>query len=155
MTKPSGPPMMIQEMITPPVSSPWVSISAMREPSGVVYQDRSSGSMLSVFLSLASGGLIPRTAYSRAVLSWRMHWAMTIWSRVPPVLKAFEQTGPRAASQALSWARMVALPDAEALSQWASCTASMVTSVVSALAVKHCSMVSVLDSLEQLAGDDT
>jgi hypothetical protein len=40
--------MITQLMTAPPVWSPWVSISAMREPSGVVYQDRSFGSVLSV-----------------------------------------------------------------------------------------------------------
>jgi hypothetical protein len=49
--------MITQLTIAPPVWPPWVSISAMREPSGVVYQDRSPGSMLSVDLSVVSAGL--------------------------------------------------------------------------------------------------
>jgi hypothetical protein len=37
---PFAPPMTIQENITPPVRSPCVSIMAIREPSGVLHQDR-------------------------------------------------------------------------------------------------------------------
>src|SRR5882757_2490637 len=40
--------MTTQAMITPPVAPPCVSVIAMREPPGVVYQDRALGSVLSV-----------------------------------------------------------------------------------------------------------
>src|SRR2546421_658528 len=46
-------------------------MSAMREPSGMVYQDSWFGSVLSVPFSLASGGVMPLTALSRALLSSR------------------------------------------------------------------------------------
>ena len=103
--------MMTQLTIAPPVWSPWVSISAMREPSGVVYQDSWFGSMLSVDLSLASGGVMPLTASSRAVLSSSRQAATLTPSMVPPVLKAAWHTGPRAASHALSWATMAAFAE--------------------------------------------
>ena len=77
--------MMIQAMIAPPLWSPWVSSSAMREPSGVVYQDRAPGSVLSVDLSVASGGTIPSTASRRAVLSSSRQALTLIPSMVPPV----------------------------------------------------------------------
>ena len=102
ITNPWAPPTMTQLITAPPVWSPWVSISAMREPSGVVYQDRSFGSVLSVDLSLASGGTMFLTASRRAVLSSSRQAAMLIPSMVPPVLKAAWHTGPRAASHALS-----------------------------------------------------
>ena len=77
---------MTQATIAPPVWSPWVLISAMRDPSGVVYQDSWFGSMLSVPLSVASGGVIPFTASSRALLSSSRQAAALIPSMVPPVL---------------------------------------------------------------------
>src|SRR5215472_8737758 len=98
---------MIQATTAPPVWSPWVLISAMREPSGVVYQDSWFGSVLSVPLSLASGGAIPLIASSHASLSSSRQAAALIPSTVPPVLKAALHTGARAASHALSWARIV------------------------------------------------
>ena len=107
--------MITQATIAPPVWSPWVLISAMREPSGVVYQDSWFGSMLSVALRLASGGVIPLTALSRAVLSSSRQAATLTPLIVPPVLNAAWHTGPRAASHALSWARMVACLAAEPL----------------------------------------
>ena len=93
---------MTQATTAPPVWSPWVLISAMREPSGVVYQDSWFGSVLSVPLSLASGGVMPLTAASRALLSSSRQAAALIPSIVPPVLKAAAHTGARAASHALS-----------------------------------------------------
>ncbi len=114
ITNPSAPPMMTQVMTAPPVWSPWVSISAMREPSGVVYQDRWFGSVLSVDLSMASGGMMFFTASRRAVLSSSRQAAMLIPSMVPPLLKAAWHTGPRAASHALSWARMADLAEDDA-----------------------------------------
>src|SRR5689334_5402677 len=98
---------MTQATTAPPVWSPWVSISAMREPSGVVYHDSWFGSVLSVPLSLASGGVFPLTASSRALLSSSRQAAALIPSTVPPVLKAASHTGALAASHALSWARIV------------------------------------------------
>src|SRR5260370_475824 len=59
---------MTQAMTAPPVWSPWVLISAMREPSGVVYQDFWVGAMLSVLLSLAFGGVGAAEAVSLPVL---------------------------------------------------------------------------------------
>src|SRR5579863_747441 len=108
-TNPWAPPMITQLITAPPVWSPWVSISAIREPSGVVYQDSWLGSVLSVDLSLTSGGMMFLIASSRAVLSSSRQDAMLIWSMVPPVLKAALHTGPRAFSQALSWATIAAL----------------------------------------------
>jgi len=113
------------------VASPWVLISAMREPSGVVYQDSWFGSMLSVALSLASGGVIPSTPASRAVLSSSRQAATLIWSIVPPVLKAAWHTGPRAASHARSWVRMAYRWAADPLLYWPCWTASIWTSVFS------------------------
>ncbi|HEY5016575.1 MAG TPA: hypothetical protein VII59_07330 [Streptosporangiaceae bacterium] len=92
-----------------------MSSSAMREPSGVVYQDRAPGSVaLSVDLSAISGRTIPCTASRRAVLSSSRQALTLIPSMVPPVLNATSHTGPRAASQARSWARMAALADGDA-----------------------------------------
>src|SRR5580658_4184333 len=87
-TNPSAPPMTTQLITAPPVWSPWVSISAMREPSGVVYQDSWLGSVLSVDLSLASGGMMFLIPSRRAVLSSSRQDATLIWSMVlgfPPV----------------------------------------------------------------------
>ncbi len=106
--------MMTQLITAPPVWSPWVSISAMREPSGVVYQDSWLGSVLSVDLSLASGGMMFLSPSRRAVLSSSRQVATLIWSRVlglPPVLKAALHTGPRAFSHALSSATMAAFTE--------------------------------------------
>src|ERR1700734_1209714 len=100
--------MMTHAMTAPPVSSPWVSIIAMREPSGVVYQDRSLGLGLSVDFSTASAGVMPFSASSRAVLSSSRQIEALIPSIVPPVWNAFAQTGPRADSQLLSAALMAA-----------------------------------------------
>src|ERR1700683_368317 len=108
-TNPSAPPMMTQLITAPPVWSPWVSISAMREPSGVVYHDSWPGCVLSVDLSLASGGVRFLSPFSRAVLSSSRQAAMLTWSMVPPVLNAAWHTGPRAFSHALSWATIDAL----------------------------------------------
>src|ERR1700748_4005072 len=98
---------MTQATTAPPVWSPWVLISAMREPSGVVYQDRRFGSVLSVPLSRASGGVMPLTAATRALRASSRQAAALIPSIVPPVLKAAAHTGARAASHALSWVRIV------------------------------------------------
>src|SRR6185295_635352 len=106
---------MTQATTAPPVWSPWVLISAMREPSGVVYQDSWFGSVLSVPLSLASGGVMPLTAASRALIP----------SIVPPVLKAAAHTGARAASHALSWARIVLRSAGAALEYLAACATSI------------------------------
>src|ERR1700733_9482441 len=110
-TNPLAPPMMTQLITAPPVWSPWVSISAMREPSGVVYQDSWLGFVLSVDLSLASGGTMFLSPSSRAVLSSSRQVATLIWSMVPPVLKAAWHTGPLAFSQALSSATMAAFTE--------------------------------------------
>src|ERR1700685_4231844 len=125
--------MTIHSMMTPPVMSPWVSTSPMREPSGVVYQDTSLRLWLSVDLSIASGGAMFLSASSRAVLSSNWQIAMLIPSIVPPLLYAFSQTGERAASQALSAALMAACCAADAVAKLACCTASMAASAVSAL----------------------
>src|SRR5580704_1484895 len=108
-TNPSAPPMMTQLITAPPVWSPWVSISAMREPSGVVYQDSWLGSVLSVDLSLASGATMSLIPSRRAVLSSSRQVAALTWSMVPPVVKAALHTGPRAFSHALSSDTMAAL----------------------------------------------
>ena len=97
----------------------------MREPSGVVYQDSWFGSVLSVPLSLASGGVMPWTASSRALLSSSRQAAALIPSIVPPVLKAAAHTGARAASHALSWDRIVARSAADALEYLADCSTSI------------------------------
>jgi hypothetical protein len=68
-----------------------------------------------VALSLAFGGVMPFTASSRALLSSSRQMAALIPSMVPPVLKAAAHTGWRAASHALSWARMAAWPDGDTL----------------------------------------
>ena len=125
---------MTQATTAPPVWSPWVLISAMREPSGVVYQDSWFGSVLSVPLSLASGAAMPLTAASRALLSSNRQAAALIPSIVPPVLKATAQTGARAASHALSWARIVLRSAGEALEYLADCTTSIWASTFSVLA---------------------
>src|SRR5271154_1205568 len=133
-TNPSAPPMITQLMTAPPVWSPWVSISAMREPSGVVYQDRSFGSVLSVDLSLASGGVMSLTASRRAVLSSSRQAATLIPSIVPPVLKAAWHTGPRAASHAASWVTMAVFTLSSGAVRYKSCTAvSIWASVFSVL----------------------
>src|ERR1700728_4877283 len=100
--------MITQAMIAPPLLSPWVSIMPMREPSGVVYQATSLRLVLSVDLSTASGGMVPRSPSSRAVLSSSRQAAMLIWSMVPPVWYAVAQTAWRAASHALSSELMAA-----------------------------------------------
>ena len=100
--------MTTQAMITPPVAPPCVSVIAMREPPAVVYQDRALGSVLSVDLSTAFGGVIRFTASSRAVLSASRQPAVSISSIVPPPWKALVHTGWRADSQALSRATMPA-----------------------------------------------
>jgi len=134
-TNPSAPPMITQLMTAPPVWSPWVSISAMREPSGVVYQDRLFGSVLSVDLSLASGGAMFLIPSSRAVLSSSRQAAMLIWSTVPPLVNAAWHTGPRAASQALSSVTIAARTLLSgALFQKPCWTASIWASMVSVLA---------------------
>ena len=125
---------MTQATTAPPVWSPWVLISAMREPSGVVYQDSWFGSVLSVPLSLASGGVMPLTAASRALLSSSRQAAALIPSIVPPVLKAAAHTGARAASHALSWARIVLRSAGEALEYLADCATSIWASTFSVLA---------------------
>ena len=76
--------MITQAMITPPLLSPCVSIMAMREPSGVVYQDRALGSVLSVDFRISSGGVIPLRASRRAVLSASRQPAVSTSSMVPP-----------------------------------------------------------------------
>src|ERR1700693_820621 len=83
-TNPSAPPMMTQLITAPPVWSPWVSISAMREPSGVVYQDSWLGSVLSVDLSLTSGATMSLIPSRRAVLSSSRQGGAVIWSMGPP-----------------------------------------------------------------------
>jgi len=106
----------------------------MREPSGVVYQDRSFGSVLSVDLSTASGGVTFLTAARRAVLSASRQVATLIPSMVPPVVKAAWHTGVRAASHALSAATMAARALAVVALLYAACwTASIWTSVLSVL----------------------
>src|SRR5215469_4365490 len=105
----------------------------MRDPSGVVYQDTSLIIVLSVDLSTASGGVIPLTASSRAVLSSSRQLAMLIWSIVPPVSYAFEQTVGRAASQALSAAFMAICWATVPLAKLSCCAASMAASAVSVL----------------------
>ncbi len=132
-TNPSAPPITVQATITPPVASPWVPVIVIRDPPGVVYQDISSGSVLSVALSLASGGLTPCTAASLAVLSSSRQIAALIPSMVPPVSNAAAQTGVRAASQARSCSRIAARPAGDALANLARCTASIRTSTFSVL----------------------
>jgi len=100
----------------------------------VVYQDSWFGSWLSVPLSLASGGVIPFTASRRAMLSASRQPAVLIPPVVPPARKAAAQTGPRAASHALSWARIVARPAAGALTYLLNCAASIWVSTFSVLA---------------------
>src|ERR1700730_11174258 len=100
--------MMTHAMMAPPVASPWVSIIAMREPLGVVYQDRSLRLVLSVDLSTASGGVTPSGGSGRAGLSSSMQLAMLTPSIVPPVLYAWPHTAARAASQPLSSELIVA-----------------------------------------------
>ena len=124
---------MTQATTAPPVWSPWVLISAMREPSGVVYQDSWFGSVLSVPLSLASGGVIPLIASSRTWLSSSRQAAALVPSTVPPALKAASHTGARAASHALSWARIVLRSAAGALEYLANCATSIWESTFSAL----------------------
>src|SRR6266851_2021912 len=124
---------MTQAMTAPPVWSPWVLISAMREPSGVVNQDSWFGSVLSVPLSLASGGVIPLTASSRALLSSSRQAAALIPSTVPPVLKAAAHTGARAASHALSWDKIVPRSAGDADAYLADCARSIWTSRFSVL----------------------
>src|SRR6266700_4404374 len=151
-TNPSAPPTMTQATIAPPVWSPWVLISAMREPSGVVYHDSWFGSMLSVPLSLDCGGAIPLTASSRALLSSSGLAAALIPSIVPPVLKAAAHTGVRAESHALSLDRIVLRSAAGALEYLANCATSISASTFSVLVWKHCSMAIVVGWLPQLAG---
>ena len=122
---PWAPPMITQAMITPPLLSPCVSVMAMREPSGVVYQDRALGSVLSVDLRTASGEVIPLTESSRAVLSASRRPAVSISSMVPPPWKALAQTGWRAESQALSPALKASRPDCGTLWYRACWTASI------------------------------
>src|SRR5581483_8122283 len=144
---------MIQPTTAPPVWSPWVLTSAMRDPSEVVYQDSAFGSVLSVPLSLAIGGVMPLTASSRALLSSSRQAATLILATVPvpsPV-KAASHAGPRAASHALSWLRIAARPDASALAYLADCAALISASTFSVLVSKHFSMTSVLP-WPQLAG---
>src|SRR6266568_4665757 len=124
---------MTQATIAPPVWSPWVLISAMREPAGVVNQASWFGSVLSVALSLAGGGVILLTASSRALLSSSRQAAALIPSIVPPVLKAAAHTGARAARHALSWARMVLRSAGEALEYLADCATSIRASAFSVL----------------------
>src|ERR1039458_267759 len=100
MMNPSAPPMMTQLMIVPPLWSPCVSSMAMREPAGVVYHARALGLGLSVAFSVASAGITPFTAFSRAVLSSSRQDATLIPSIVPPEWKASAQTGRRADSHA-------------------------------------------------------
>jgi hypothetical protein len=103
---PPAPPMTTQAMITPPVAPPCVSVIAMREPPGVVYQDRALGSVLSVDLSTAFGGMIRFTASRRVVLSASRQPAVSISSMVPPEWKALAHTGWRAENHAQSLAAM-------------------------------------------------
>src|SRR6266576_3986346 len=124
---------MTQATTAPPVWSPWVLISAMREPSGVVYQDSWFGSVLSVPLSLASGEVMPLTASSRALLSSSRQAVALIPSIVPPVLKAAAHTGARAASHALSWDKIVLRWAREALEYLANCAMSIWASTFSVL----------------------
>src|ERR1700743_1236412 len=123
--------MMSHEMTVPPLAPPWVSLIAIREPSGVVYQNRSLRFVLSVDLSAASGGVTPFSPSSHAVLSSRRQAAMLIPSIVPPVWYALAQTVDRAASQLLSDALMVACCPADALRKRACCAASMAESAFS------------------------
>ena len=85
-------------------------------------------------LSVASGGIVPRSPSSRAVLSSSRQAAALIPSTVPPVWKAAAQTGPRAASHALSWARIVARSAAGALKYLLNCAVSIWVSMFSVLA---------------------
>src|SRR6185437_1817649 len=146
--------MMSHAMMTPPLASPWVSIIAMREPFGVVYQDRLMRLVLSVDLRTASGGVMPFSAFIRAVLSSSRQLAMLIPSIVPPVWYAFAQTVLRVASQPLSSALMADRCAADALAKLACCAASMDASAVSVLFSKHCSMARVVSWAPQLAGAD-
>jgi hypothetical protein len=75
---------------------------------GVVDQDSPPGLRLSVDLSVTSRGLTSWTASSRALRSSSRPFPVMIWSTVPPVWNAAEQTGPRAARRALSSATMQA-----------------------------------------------
>src|SRR4029077_16552436 len=104
------------------------------EPSGVVYQDSWFGSVLSVPLSLACGGVIPLIASSRTWLSQSRQAAALIPSTVPPTLKAASHTGARAASHALSWARIVLRSAGAALEYLADCATSIWASMFSVLA---------------------
>src|SRR5579863_6944055 len=125
--------MMVHAMMTPPVASPWVSTSPMREPSGVVYQDMSPGFWLSVDLSTATGGWLVPSMPSRAVLSSSRQLAMLTWSIVPPVLYAFAQTVGRAVSHAWSAAIIAVCCATLAVAKLACCAASMAASAVSVL----------------------
>src|SRR5258705_351316 len=82
---------MTQATTAPPDWSPWVSISAMREPSGVVYQDSWFGSVLSVPLSLASGG-----GGALVVAGWRGWKGSTMLTK--EAAGAAADTVPRAAA---------------------------------------------------------
>src|SRR5215475_10798265 len=124
---------MTQATTAPPVWSPWVLISAMRDPSGVVYQDSWFGSWLSVALSKASGGVLPFTAASRALLSSSRQVAALIRSAVPPLVKAARHTGPRAASHARSWDKMAGRSAGDALAYLADWTALIWASTFSVL----------------------
>ena len=125
--------MITQATIEPPDWSPWVEISAMREPSGVVYQDRIRvGAVGGLELGYRRGDPL-RPRHRRAVLSSSRQAATLIPSMVPPVLKAAWHTGPRAASQALSWVTMAACWAADAAAYSACCTASIWASVFSVL----------------------
>src|SRR5690349_9043004 len=125
--------MTIQLTIDPPVWSPWVLTSAMRDPSGVVYQASAFGSVLSVALSLNSCGAIPSTEMYLALLSSNRQDATLIPVTVPPPVKAAWHTGPRAASHALSWVRIAARPAASALAYFAACAALISASRFSVL----------------------
>ena len=99
----------------------------------MVYQDSWFGSVLSVPFSLASGGVMPLTAASRALLSSSRQAAALIPSIVPPVLKAAAHTGARAASHALSWVTIVLRSAGEALEYLANCATSIWASAFSVL----------------------
>ena len=71
---------------------------------------------------------------------------------VPPVLKAAAHTGPRAASHALSWARMAVRPAGDAAAYLADCVTSIDASTFSVFVWSHCSIAIVVAWLPQLAG---
>ncbi len=100
----------------------------------MVYQARALGSVLSVDLRTASGGVIPLTESSRAVLSASRQPAVSISSMVPPPWKALAQPGWRAESHALSPALMASRPARGALWYRASWTASIRASALSIFA---------------------